>query len=633
MSTTCAATNTLAAVGAANTTGSDQVYPYLNGNNLYYGLSAVVVAPTAPGQLFWVADVNGAQTVDPNFINPADIAASLLPTQSPAFPLGAMSQAAADSTDAANLVVYTGDDPSNNGITIPPTVSGAPGLGLGRWWQTCQGNPPVVPAPFATNVLGANNCPTPAATQIPGAPTVTRARATASSIVVSWSPAQSHQPVTSYHLRGFHNAILFSDTIVSPAPGSAFPATHKSFAGLGNGSYTFQVSAINAQGESAFSPLSSAVSVPEIDPPGIPTRVSAIAGNASALVSWSPPVDTGGAPISSYTVTVIQQTIRTATTVTVAAPDSSAVISGLTNGTNYSFSVHASNAGGSGMESTPSNTVTPTAAAAAVSVNLVAPPLPDQQFLPGQVTFTVSVVNNTPNAVSGSSITNTLTQLAPDGAFIVLAQPTQGSCSAGGVGVLAVTCPLGTLGPLATVTVNVVVEIKANAATLDVSFTGTDINSSPVSAFGTATMAPPPPPPPATDIQVTGSAANGGPTVTGTLPAGAPDTYTWQVKNAQNVAAPNVKFTDVLPGSLKFDSVTLNPAAIGSCTGPAVGSLGGTVTCSIPTFGGPGNVNQFTVSIAVHVVQTGTIPNTGSAAYKSDTNNANNNFTVTIKAK
>ena len=634
MTPTCAATNTLATVGAANTTGSDQVYPYLNGNNLYYGLSAVVVvAPNTPGQLVWVADVTGAQTIDPNFINPADVTASLLPTQPVAFPLGAMSQATVDYSDAANLIVYTGDDPSNNGITIPPTISGAPGLGLGRWWQSCQGTPPVVAAPFATNVLSVNNCPTPAGSAIPGNPTVTRAKASGSQITVSWSPAQSDQPVTSYRVRTFLNAVQQADTIVSALPGAAFPVTHKTFSGLANGAYTFQVSAINAIGESGFSALSSTVSVPEIDAPGIPTRVTAVAGNASALVSWFPPAQVGGAPITSYTVTVIKQTVRTATTFNVAAPDTSAVITGLTNGSNYSFTVHANNAGGSSMESTPSNTVTPTAVAAAVTVNVAGPALPDAQFLPGQVTFNVSVINNTSGAISSASVINTLTQAVPDGAFIIVAQPSQGSCGAGGAGVLTVTCSLGTLNPLATATINVVVQIQANTATLDAAFSGTDPSATLVSAFGTYTLAPPPPPPPPTDIQVTGSAANGGPTVTGTLPTGAPDTYTWQIKNAQNVTAPNVKFTDALPGSLRFDSLTLSPAAIGTCTGPAVGSLGGTVTCNIPAFGGPGNVNQFTVTIAVHVVQTGTIQNTGSVAYKSDTNNANNNFTVTIKAK
>lgn len=634
MTSTCPATNALAAVGAAITTGGDQIYPYLNGNNLYYGRSAVVVAPTAPADVFWIADAQGAQAILPNFINPADITASLLPTQPAAFPLGVMGQSAVDYNDPANLVVYTGDDPSNNGVTIPPSVSGAPGLGVGRWFQTCLGKPPVVPAPFATNVLNVNNCPTPAINAAPGAPTIARTAASGSNVVVSWSAAQSQQPVSSYRVRGFLNGVAsLPDTFVVPGAGSAFPPTHTSFNGLANGSYTFQVSAINGIGESAFSPLSGAVILPETDSPAIPTQVSAVAGNASALVSWRPPVQSGGAPVTSYTVTVIRQTIRTVTTVTVLAPDTSAVVQGLVNGSDYSFSVHATNPGGSGLESTPSNLVTPTATATKVTVNVVGPAVPNQQLLPAKLTFNVNVTNTTPNAISAGNVVATLTQAVPDGAFIFFAQPTQGSCSIGGPGTLIVTCSLGTIAPLTTATVNVVVQIQNNLATLDAAFSGTDIAANPVSAFGTFTLTPAPPPPPATDIQITGSAVNGGPTVTGTLPAGAPDTYTWQIKNSQNVAAPNVKFTGTMPGSLKFDSATLNPANIGACITPAVGSLGGTITCNIPSFGGPGNVNQFTVTVGVHVVQTGTIQNTATVTYAGDTNNANNAATVTIKAK
>ncbi|HET9790119.1 MAG TPA: fibronectin type III domain-containing protein, partial [Candidatus Angelobacter sp.] len=358
--------------------------------------------------------------------------------------------------------------------------------------------------------------------------------------------------------------------------------------------------------------------------------LNAVAGNASALVSWSAPAQIGGAPITSYTVTVIRQSIRTNTTFTVLAPDTTAVITGLTNGTNYSFSVHATNAGGNGMESTPSNLVTPAATPGAITVSVTGPSIPALQFLPANLTFAVNVTNNTPNAVSAGSILATLTQAAPDGAFIFFAQPTQGSCSAGGNGVLSVTCPLGTIAALTTATINVTATIQSNVATLDATFTGLDINSNPVNSFGTFTLTPPAPPAPATDIQITGSAQNGGPTVTGTLPTGAPDTYTWQVKNAQNVIAPNVKFSNTMPGSLRFDSVTLNPAAVGTCTAPAVGALGGTIACTIPSMGGAA---QFNVVVNVHVVQTGTIQNKASVAYAGDTNNANNAVTVTINAK
>ncbi len=635
MTSTCAATSALAAVGAATTTASDQIYPQLNGDNLYFGLSAVAGPPLVPGVVFWIADAQGAQTIDPAFINPADIAAYLPPSFLPPnpFPLGALGQPGVDYTDPANLVVYTGDDPSNNGITIvPPVVGAPPGLGIGRFWQTCQGNPPVVPAPFAINVLGVNNCPTPTASAAPGAPKVARAKAGNGQAIVSWSAAQSVQPVTSYRVRTFLNGNPLSDAIVNPTGGVAFPPTTATIplTNSATNSYTFRVAARNGNGESALSPLSNAVKLPGFDTPGIPTQLNAVAGNASALVTWSAPAQSGGAPITSYTVTVIQQTIRTNTTVTVLAPDTTAVITGLVNGTDYSFSVHATNAGGNGMESTPSNLVTPAATPTAVTVSVTGPAIPVFQLLPANLTFSVNVTNTTPNAISLGSVVATLTQAVPDGAFIFFAQPTQGSCSATGPGVLTVTCGLGTLAPLATATINVTATIKANVATLNAAFSGSDIHNLPVAAFGTFTLTPPAPPAPATDIQITGSAANGGPTVTGTLPTGAPDTYTWQVKNSQNVQAPNVGFKNTMPGSLKFDSVTLNPANVGACAGPAPGTLGGTITCNFPNLAGAG---QFTVVANVHVVQTGTIQNTATVTYAGDTNNANNTATVTIKAK
>jgi hypothetical protein len=635
MTPTCAATSSLAAIGAATTTASDQMFPQLNGNNLYFGLPAVTGPPLVPGILFWVADAHGAQTIDSAFINPADIAASLpasFPPPNP-YPLGIPGQPGVDYNDPANLVVYTGDDPSNNGVTIPSPVVGAPaGLGLGRFWETCQGNPPAVAAPFSLNVLSVNDCPTPAATAIPGAPKVARAKAGNVQAIVSWSAAQSNQPVTSYRVRTFINGNPLSDTIVNPAAGSAFPPTTVTIplANSTSNTYTFSIAARNNLGESALSAASNGVKLPGIDTPGIPTQLNAVAGNASALVSWSAPAQIGGAPISSYTVTVIRQSIRTNTTFTVLAPDTTAVITGLTNANDYSFSVHATNAGGNGMESTPTNLVTPAATPGAITVSVTGPSLPVLQFLPANLTFAVNVTNNTPNAVSAGNILATLTQAAPDGAFLFFAQPTQGSCSAGGNGVLSVTCPLGTIAALTTVTINVTATIQSNVATLDATFTGLDINTNPVSSFGTFTLTPPAPPAPATDIQITGSAQNGGPTVTGTLPTGAPDTYTWQVKNSQNVQAPNVGFKNTMPGSLRFDSVTLNPAAVGTCTGPAPGTLGGTITCSIPNLAGAG---QFTVVANVHVVQTGTIQNTATVTYAGDTNNANNTTTVTIKAK
>jgi len=87
--------------------------------------------------------------------------------------------------------------------------------------------------------------------------------------------------------------------------------------------------------------------------PGAPTGVTATAGNAEANVSFTAPDFTGGAAITSYTVTASPGGI------TVTGTDTTILVTGLTNGTTYSFTVTATNSKGTGAASTASNAVTP----------------------------------------------------------------------------------------------------------------------------------------------------------------------------------------------------------------------------------------------------------------------------------
>ena len=123
--------------------------------------------------------------------------------------------------------------------------------------------------------------------------------------------------------------------------------------GLTNGqSYTFTVTASNADGTGAASAASNAV-VP-VTVPDAPTGVSATAGNSSASVSWTAAGDEGS-PITGYTVSDgVGDTCST--------PDgstTSCTVSGLANGTSYAFTVQATNANGAGEASAASNSVTP----------------------------------------------------------------------------------------------------------------------------------------------------------------------------------------------------------------------------------------------------------------------------------
>jgi alpha-tubulin suppressor-like RCC1 family protein len=92
--------------------------------------------------------------------------------------------------------------------------------------------------------------------------------------------------------------------------------------------------------------------------PGVPTAVSAVAADRSALVSWTAPASPGALPISGYTVRAYQGAQL------VAAEDfdetaSTAAINGLTNGASYRFVVEASNAAATSAPSALSAAVIP----------------------------------------------------------------------------------------------------------------------------------------------------------------------------------------------------------------------------------------------------------------------------------
>ena len=97
-------------------------------------------------------------------------------------------------------------------------------------------------------------------------------------------------------------------------------------------------------------------------PPGAPTGVTGTAGNASANLSWTAPASNGGSAITSYRITPYIGAAAQTPVVTPTAA-TSYTVTGLTNGTTYTFTVAATNVAGTGPDSTPSPPITPRAAA------------------------------------------------------------------------------------------------------------------------------------------------------------------------------------------------------------------------------------------------------------------------------
>ena len=114
------------------------------------------------------------------------------------------------------------------------------------------------------------------------------------------------------------------------------------------------------EGDARITVLTSAASSwnfgsgPTVTAPGAPTGVTALRGDRQAQVTWTAPADNGSAIVSS--LVTASPGGRTAT---VTGTGTSAIVTGLTNGVAYTFTVRSTNAIGQGPASTPSNSVTP----------------------------------------------------------------------------------------------------------------------------------------------------------------------------------------------------------------------------------------------------------------------------------
>ena len=172
--------------------------------------------------------------------------------------------------------------------------------------------------------------------------------------------------------------------------------------GLTNGtSYTFTVTATNAVGTGPASGPSNSVTPATV--PGAPTGVTAAPGNLSALVSWSAAAANGSA-ISGYTATSSPggKTCTTAGT--------SCTVTGLTNGTSYTFTVRATNAVGTGPASAASSAVTPSPLVtryAGTSRFDTAAAISAHTFSPGVGVAYIATAFNFPDALAGAAAAGT----------------------------------------------------------------------------------------------------------------------------------------------------------------------------------------------------------------------------------
>jgi hypothetical protein len=203
-------------------------------------------------------------------------------------------------------------------------------------------------------------------------------------------------------------ADLVPTPVASLVTGTSYVAT-----GLTNGTpYYFVVTAINATGPSF--PTTQATATPALQAPGPPIIGTATPGNGEATVTWTAPTFNGGSAVTGYTVTSNPGGV----TASAGASATSVIVTGLTNYVQYTFTVTATNAIGTGPPSAATTGVTPEAAPGRPFVSAVAMPDP----LSGDPIVVITVVADTTGATSG--VTMTTTVLRDDGTYVIGASPT-----------------------------------------------------------------------------------------------------------------------------------------------------------------------------------------------------------------
>jgi Ca2+-binding RTX toxin-like protein len=400
----------------------------LSSYSLVFGTDSVKVSQTgalAPGQLVsdgtdTLRNIEQIQFSDQR----VSLVASTSPGAAPAPTIGAATAGVGSATVRWTPPSTTGGLPIGSFDILANPVVGAATLitGVSRTATSriVSGLTPNVSYTFQVRVVNAagsgdwsaaSNAVVPTVPPLPpAAPTAVSASPAMVSAVVHWTPpvANGGPPITSYEIVTTPASVP-TLSIVDPA------ATSATVPGLlGGVAYTFQVRAINADGTGPLSAPSTTIVVTSLSAPATPTNLFAIATDSQVILSW----DDGTMPTSSHLVR-----IKTGKTIvrtdTVTGDLHSAVITGLTNGTLYSFTVQAVNAAGSSAFSLSSSTVKPIGPP---GVPVLLPPTPGSPG--GARTITVSWTAPTSNG--GSKITGyvvTTRLMAADGVTVTSSTP------------------------------------------------------------------------------------------------------------------------------------------------------------------------------------------------------------------
>jgi hypothetical protein len=240
---------------------------------------------------------------------------------------------------------------------------------------------------------------------VPGAPTGVIADLSNGQVTVRWTDPSNNggSAITGYTVTNVTTNVTYD---------LSANVTTKTITDLSNGTpYSFTVKAVNAAGSS----VPSSVSATPRTIPGAPRSVTADPSNTQVTVSWTDPSNNGGSAITGYTVT----NVTTGTTYDVSATVISKIVTDLSNGTAYSFTVKAVNAAGPSVSSSSVSATPRTVPGAPTSVTVASS------------VGSVTVTWNPPASNGGSEITGYTVSVAGTRAVVTVGPTTYSATVAG----------------------------------------------------------------------------------------------------------------------------------------------------------------------------------------------------------
>ena len=314
---------------------------------------------TGVGYTFTVKATNGStgpasvpsNAVVPGVVPPAPTVVNAAPGPGSAYVTWAAP--ARPSTPISPIIDYTVTSSPAGGTCTATTAAGALGCkvtgltnGTSYTFTVTARN-----ATGSSAASAASNAVFPAAT--PDAPTNVTVTPGSGQALVSWlAPAHTDLTISGYTVTSSPGGLTCSTTLLSCT-----------IVGLNNGTtYSFSVGALVQVTAPSMVPYGmTALSAPTgastpASVPDAPAVVIATAGNAAAAVAWTAPANTGGFPITGYTVTASGSGGQGCTT----TGATTCIVANLVNGVAYTFTVTATTSFGTSSPSAPSPAVTPT---------------------------------------------------------------------------------------------------------------------------------------------------------------------------------------------------------------------------------------------------------------------------------